>query len=135
MAMMSFSGMEEILADMNRMGKAAGDTARRMTEAAAEETIKAWKNSAETHGHRKTGAMIDSIGHTAIKEKSGTVTTEVYPQGKDKNGTRNAEKAFILHYGRSNLKGDHWVDDAEAAAEGPATERMEQIWDEMIQGK
>lgn len=39
-----------------------------------------------------------------------------------------AEVAFVLHYGTSKMKGDHFVDQAEAKAEEAVQAVMEQIW-------
>ena len=49
--------------------------------------------------------------------------------GKDKHGVRNVEKAFILHYGRSNMKGDRFVDEAERIAEENAIPAMQEVWE------
>ena len=54
---------------------------------------------------------------------------EVYPQGVDRKGIRNAEKAFVNHYGASSRKATHFVDDAESEAEAPAVEAMANAWD------
>ena len=76
---------------------------------------------------------------------------DIYPQGKDKKGkgVRNAEKAFILHYGASSrvaknevkikekypgngIPATHWVDDADKIAE-PEVERVfTEIFDKFV---
>ena len=72
--------------------------------------------------------MAKSVG-VKLTKKNGMRCAEIYPLGKDSHGVRNAEKAFILHYGRSNMKGDHFVDNAERIAEQNAVPVMQEIWE------
>lgn len=93
----------------------------------------AWRESAEKHGLRDTGALIESIGFPEPVTKVGSVLSrDVYPQGKDAKGTRNAEKAFILHYGTKKIPATYWVDDADDASGPRVQERLEQMWDEYL---
>lgn len=137
MASLKSSRADEFVAELRKLGEeVAGKVADAMVEAGAEEVKKAWKATAEAHGFRKTGQMIDSID-TAAKKKGQTnnIYRDIYPQGKDtKTGVRNAEKAYILHYGTSTkIKASYWVDEADAAAEGPMTEAMARVFDDYIQ--
>ena len=114
MARFDTSGIDEIINEMKNLGELIGPTADRMLVAGAEEVKKAWKSAAEMHGLRDTGDMINSIGFAKTpKEVSGIKQIDIYPQGKDRKGVRNAEKAFILHYGTKHIKATHWVDDAD----------------------
>lgn len=107
--------------------------AEAMIEVGAEEVKKAWANEARSRHHIDTGAMIESIGYKKVQKSATGVWTEVYPQGKD-GKKRNVEKAFYLHYGTSRIKGDHWIDAAEKAAEEPAQKAMEAIFDQKMEG-
>jgi hypothetical protein len=136
MARFNTTGVDEIIADMKRMGELAGPTAQKMLMAGAEEVKIAWKASAEAHGHRDYGDMIASINFPRKVSNAGEILSiDIYPQGKDRKGVRNAEKAFILHYGSSRIPASHWVDVADAMA-GPRVQKvMEEIWDEHLKGK
>lgn len=134
MARFDTSGLDDLVRDMERMGAATGPVADAMVHAAVIEIRDAWRESAEAHGHRDTGAMIDSIGYSSAPIKlSDAIARDVYPQGKDKKGVRNAEKAFVLHYGSKRIQGDNWVDDADAAAGPRVQAKLEQMWGEFLE--
>lgn len=134
MARFDTTGLQPLIDDMRRLGETAGQVAEAMTLAAAQEVAAAWRESAEKHELRDTGAMIDSIGFPWGVEKIGdALAVDVYPQGKDASGTRNAEKAFVLHYGTSRVKPTYWVDDADAISGPRVQARLESIWAEYLE--
>ena len=136
MARFDMSGLNSVIDEMRRLGEDTGPTAERMIMAGAEEVKKAWRRSAEEHNHRDTGDMIDSIGYPLHPAKIGdALGIDIYPQGVDHKGVRNAEKAFILHYGTSKRPGSRWVDDADRYSEETAVPEMKRIWDEYVQSK
>lgn len=135
MAYMTWQGLDDVYDEMRRMEQTTGEVAQRMIEAGGQECIRAWKIAIGMHGHsgkgisgRATGEMMNAVGIKFVK-KQGKRCAEIYPLGKDSRGVRNAEKAFILHYGRSNMQGDHFVDDAEQIAEAEAIPVMIDIWE------
>lgn len=134
MAKMEVTGMNAVLQDMKRMGELAGPVADQMLLAGAAVMKRSWKQSIQKHNFIKTHSMID---HVDFPKKPKTVqdvrTIDVYPQGKDKNGTRNAEKAFILHYGRNNMDASHFVAEAETNAKDESDAAMEKIWNHFIE--
>ena len=133
MAQMNVTGLDAVIRDMARLGEMTGKAADAMLMAGAAVYQERWKHSAEEHGHVDTGDMVASVGYSGTpKTIEDARTLDVYPQGKDRKGVRNAEKAFILHYGSSSIKGSRWVEDAERDAERPAQEAMADIWDEFV---
>ena len=134
MARFDTSGIDEIIQNMQRMNMEVGPVAEEMCMAAVEEIRDAWRESAEEHGHHDTGALIASIGFGPAPIRAGAIIyNDVYPQGTDSKGTRNAEKAFILHYGCKRFPGSYWVDDADWKSEGPVNARIKAIWDRFIE--
>ena len=134
MASFDTSGIEDIIHQMERMGQSVGPVAEEMVNAAVEEIQKAWKEAAEEHGHRDTGAMIESIGPgPGPIHAGGILYRDVYPQGKDGKGVRNAAKAFMLHYGTSNMPGSYWIDDADRKSAEPVQKRIEEIWNRFLE--
>ena len=130
MARFDTSGLDGVLEEMKREGELVGPAADAMLLAGAEQVKEAWRRSAEEHGHRDTGALIDSIGYPRKPKQAGDVRSiDIYPHGKDAKGVRNAEKAFVLHYGTSKMKGSGWVDDADRYSEETAIPAMIQVWD------
>ena len=163
MAQFSTDGIDCIAEEMAWMGEAAGEVADEMLLAGAEEVKRAWKETAERHGYRETGDMIESIrADKAPKSDANDVRRiNVYPRGKDRKGVRNAEKAFLLQYGTSNSAkakkrraarwkargktnatgelsklrmGTHWVDEAERDAAPMVQDVFEKIWDRHLKG-
>lgn len=151
MARFEVEGIDIIVEDMKRKGELAGETAQEMLMAGAEEVKQAWKGEAERRKFRDTSAMINSIGFPrSVKRASDIMSIDIYPQGKDKKGTRNAEKAFILHWGTTSHAAQKrrkkkkfsgpgiprtlWVDDADKAAGPRVMEVYTRIWDEFLKG-
>ena len=160
MARFDTSGFDDIIELVTAMGEEGEAVGKRMLVAGAEEVRKAWKAAAEKHGLRDTGAMIASIGYANEPSDVGGIRfIDIYPRGKDKKGVRNAEKAFILHYGTSSaaslkkrsktsfrafmsgkkykgagIPATHWVDDADKLSAEPVQTAFETIWDEFLKG-
>jgi len=131
MARFETSGLDELLTDMRKRQQLTGDVAKAVLQAGAEGVKKAWKLAAEEHGLRDTGDMIESIGFAHEPKGAGDVLfIDIYPQGKDHKGVRNAQKAFVLHYGTSKMPATYWVDDADAYSADFAVPAMQAVWDE-----
>jgi HK97 gp10 family phage protein len=136
MARFDTTGINDLINDVLLLGDAGKEVGDKMLMAAAEEVKQAWKESAHRNDIKDTGDMINSIGFSRKpKDAQGVRTVDIYPQGKDRKGVRNAEKAFILHYGSSKLKSTHWVDEADNAAAPKVQEAMEKVFDEFLKGK
>lgn len=133
MARFRTDGLDDLMQEMMRMGEDTGPIADRILLAGAEVIRRCWKIAAESHGHRDTGDMIQSINY-AKKPKTvkGLKTIDIYPQGKNKNKVRNAEVAFILHYGSSKLPGSHWIDDADDMSAPEVESVASEIWNEEL---
>ena len=130
----AMDGLQPLIEEMTRMGEASGDGAEAALLAGAEEVKRAWKESAESHEHRDTGDMIESIDYAREPSNiGGALTIDIYPQGRDSRGIRNAEKAFILNYGTSKLEGSGWVFDADAICEKTVVPAMEEAWDAFLE--
>lgn len=129
MARMTYSGvtdmMDELFAESERLERKA--TA--MLGEAGRVVVKAWQDVIEERGHVDTGDMKSSVRASAVKKKGEAYTTSIYPHGKDRKRQSNAEKAFVIHYGTSKRKGDHFVDEAETRSEEASWEAMEKEWE------
>ena len=149
MARFDTSGLDDLIREMRRMGQDSGAVAEAMVNAAVIEIRDAWRESAEEHGLRDTGAMIESIGFNGpVKSIGDALYQDVYPQGKDDKGVRNVEKAFLLHYGTGSavgrvrakdhrstggLKATYWVDDADEKSGQRVQRRLEEMWGEFLE--
>lgn len=128
MARMTYSGTEEIMDELFRESEKLERKATEMLGKAGEVVVKSWQDVIEEHGHVDTGDMKNSVRASKIKKNGDAYTSSIYPHGRDRKKQSNAEKAFVLHYGSSKIKGDHFVDDAEERAEDAAEAAMEEIW-------
>lgn len=131
MARIESFGIDAIAVELKQMSQQTGQLAQRMLAAGAGELKGLWQKEISAHGHVDTGDMRESVAATEPKKSADGLMVEVYPQGKDRNGVSNAEKAYLLHYGwkgrrtkarkdgtrgKNAKKGDHFVDAIEAAA-------------------
>lgn len=133
MARFDMSGLEETIRDMQRMGQQSGNAAKAVLQAGAEKVKAAWRAATEAHGLVDTRDMLESIGFARNPKQIGDMLSiDIYPQGRDRKGVRNAEKAFILHYGTSRHPATRFIDDADAMSEAEAIPAMEEIWDQYI---
>ena len=137
MARMTFSGTEDVLAELFRETEKLERKATEMLGEAGKVAVKAWQDAIQEAGHappgksrRATGDLMNSIRASAVKKNGSAYTSSIYPKGRDGHGVGNAEKAFILHYGTSKIKGDHFVDNAEANMEAAVDEVMQRIWEQ-----
>lgn len=129
MAKLDTSGLNELVNNLSSFAEDFTDMKEDMLSAAGEILVDEWKDGIKRFDHVDTGDMLESVKAKRLKNEDGV---EVFPQGKDKKGVRNAQKAFVLHYGWSNYEGDRFVDDIEDKAEEKATEAAEEIyWDEL----
>ena len=133
MARFDTSGLDSLIGQMQKLGQNEGPVAEEMVNAAVEVIRDEWRKSAQAHGHIDTGAMIESIGYGPGPVRAGGLLyRDVYPQGRDSKGTRNAEKAFILQYGCRRFPGSHWIDDADDKSAAPVQAACEAIWDRFL---
>ena len=136
MARFDTSGIDDIIDEVTRLGDAGREVGDKMLMAAAEEVKDAWRASARKHNLKDTGDMIESIDYAKKpKDVGGVRTIDIYPQGKDRKGVRNAEKAFIHEYGSSSIPAKHWVTKADEASGPKVQVAMEKIFDDFIGGK
>lgn len=141
MANFHVQGLDVIVKGLEELGETSGEMAEDMLRAGAVVLIGTWNQVIIARGHVKTGAMLKNVKAGKIKRnKDGDLEVQVYPQGTDKNGTRNVEKAFLLHYGwKSNAAtkgpwvGDHFVNEIEETGTPKAIEAMEFIMSKHIE--
>ena len=135
MALFNGEGFDELLADLKQHGDLVSTAAPDMLQEGAAVVADSWRDAIRAHDLIDTGDMIDSVGPSDVVNTSSEKKIAVYPQGRDRKGIRNAEKAFINHYGASRRKATHFVDDAETKAEGPAVDAMAAVWFDKLESE
>lgn len=119
-----------------------GEAETRMLRAGAEVLIGKWRETIESRGHRVHGTMAENVGMTEIRDTGKGLEIAVYPMGTDSHRITNAQKAYILHHGRNptrrgtkEIKGDHFVTEAENAARNEVYDAMQNALNEYVAGK
>ena len=152
MARFETEGLDELFLELEYYDQKSGPTADKMLLAGAEAVKQSWKEEAARRRFRDTGSMINQIGFPrAVSKASDIASIDIYPQGTDKRGTRNAEKAFILHWGTTGSKAQKrreakkfpgpgiprtlWVDAAYKASGPRVLEVYTRIWDDFLKGR
>ena len=144
MATVRVSGFELIDAQLNRMGRTM---IRQIVEAGAAAAEKRMIEETKARRHIRNSDMLDSIGTNEYRETYGGGSVDVYPQGDDRKGVRNATKAYVINYGkgkrpmtkrpkknpRRNLTGDKFITGTERKTEEAVTQAMQAESDRLIQ--
>lgn len=139
MSNFSFNGIDELAADMKKLDLLDNEIlVAEMLDAGAEDVAEEWRKGVEKTvrnvDDRSYGDLHDSISVSKGVKKDGDASVkDIYPKGKDRKGVRNAEKAFILHYGKSGQSPTLFVDDVENAAEDKAVEAMSDVYNKYLE--
>ena len=138
MATVRVNGFEVFDRQLNRMGRTM---IRQIVEAGAKAAEKRMAENVRLRRHVRTGDMLESIGENEYREFLGGGSVDVYPQGDDRHGVRNATKAYVINYGRGrkttkrgkqNLTGDKFITGDESKAEAIVVEAMQAESDRLI---
>lgn len=132
MAKFNVVGLDDVQKAMLRRDKATMEAVPEMLKAGGAVMQKAQSDeiTATFKSKRSTGDMAKSIVVSKVKEKDGGKSVEVYPDGKDRHGVRNATKAFVLQYGRKNMPARPWFTAANTKAADDVTSEMRRVWEE-----
>lgn len=139
MADFVMNGIDELAKELKKLGeldndKLVGDMLESGADAVIEEWKKGIKKVVKSGSKRSTGELVNSVTATkGIKKVDDVSSKTIYPAGKDSKGVRNAEKAFILHYGKSGQPPTLFVDDVETAAEDKAAKAMEEVFNDYLE--
>lgn len=90
----------EALELMSRLDTAMRRTGiRRIVEAGGKVAVEDMTQSVAQSHHVRTGEMKQAVGMAEYRESFDGGQVNVYPQGTDRRGVRNAMKAFVINYG------------------------------------
>ena len=140
MARFNTVGLEEVEKQFLKAGEAATKAVPLMLEAGAAVLIKAQQAEAQklNISGRSRGALVKSIKADKVKGTNTSKYKEVYPQGIDrshtKKGVRNAEKGFVLEYGRSNMPARPWIATANEQSADSVSNAMWEKWEGVKNG-
>ena len=95
MAKFNVVGFDDVEKAFIARGEAVTPAVDAMLQAGAEVLAEAQKAESKAMGVYDTGDFHNSIKATPIKENADGRYLDVYPQGKDRKGVRNATKGFV----------------------------------------
>lgn len=142
MAHIHTEGLSDLLNDLKSSADDFDECTHEMIDAGSDVAVEEWKKGIESTvhavknadgtrstkvGYIDTGAMLASVGKTIKK----STVAEIYPQGKD-GKERNATKAYVLHYGRSDMRGTRFVDGINDRTEARSFVVMRDVIDEYL---
>lgn len=131
MARFNVVGLDDIQERMLRREKATEEAVPEMLKAGGAVMQEAQKQEilSTFRSDRSTGDLAASIVVSKVKEKDGGKMVEVYPDGKDRHGVRNATKGFVLQYGRKNMPARPWFTAANTKAADAVNDEMRRVWE------
>ena len=140
MANFSTRGLEEVERQLLLRSENAVKAVPLMIDAGVTVIIRAQQAEAAklTISGRSKGALVRSIKATPLKKDGSRQWRYVYPQGTDRSHTRkgvpNAEKGFVLEYGRTNMPATQWMSTANDHAFDDVIDAEFEVWEKMTNG-
>ncbi|MDL2206492.1 HK97 gp10 family phage protein [Eubacteriales bacterium OttesenSCG-928-N13] len=137
MAKFNVVGLDDLQNSMLRQEQIATEAVPEMLKAGGAVMQKAQEDEITStfKGDRSTGDLAKSIVVSKVKDKDSGKMVEVYPDGKDRHGVRNATKGFVLQYGRSNMPARPWFTAANTKAADDVNAEMRRVWEEKQDGR
>lgn len=131
MAKFNVVGLDDMQERMLRQEQIAEEAVPEMLKAGGAVMQEAQKAEIRKmfRSHRSTGDLAASVIVSKIKEKNDAKMVEVYPDGKDRHGVRNATKGFVLQYGRKNMPARPWFTAANTKAADAVNAEMRRVWE------
>lgn len=150
MAEFNTKGFDEVEKELLKQSEIATKAVPLMLEAGGEVLVDAYKEEIEkSYGisPRSKGDLKKSIKKSKVFSTSVEATITIAPEGKDSKGVRNAEKGFILEYGRGQgrraaksskktgrIAPTRWMERSNAKSEDKVHETMVKVWEGMNDG-
>lgn len=126
MAVLEMNGLDDLLRDLDG---ATDLPLEEMLEAGADIAIKKQRAVGEHMGVHRTGTTLNSLKKSkAFRFKSGALI-KVYFDGKNEDGNRNAEVAFINEYGKTNQPARPFISTANEEAAGDIAVAEYRVYD------
>ena len=126
-----------------RLNDVSREMIKSITMAGAKAAEKRMRENTEKRRHVRNSDMLDAISDNGYREWLRGGSTEVYPQGEDRKGVRNATKAYVINYGKGrrpitkrkkpNRTGDKFITGDEKNTEEAVYQAMQAESDRLIE--
>ena len=135
MASLNCEGIDNLMLSLKDISEIPSGVKEDILNAQSDIIVKAQKEKGITYGVHKTGLTITSIKKGGPKTKNGIMSIYVTPTGKNKDGNRNAEVAFVNNYGRRNQKARPFITDANEQSTEATTKAALSVYDKWLKSK
>lgn len=137
MAKFNVVGLDDVQEQMLKREKITGEAVPEMLKAGGAVMKEAQESEilSTFRSDRSTGDLAASIIVSDVKDTGSGKMVEVYPDGKDRHGVRNATKGFVLQYGRKNMPARPWFTAANTKAADAVNDEMRRVWEEKQNGR
>jgi HK97 gp10 family phage protein len=135
MATFDCKGIDDLMLSMAEIAAVPEDIQDEMLNAQANIVERAQKSKGSAYGVHRTGVTLGSIKRTRIKRGKDGRGLYVYPQGKNADGNRNAEVAFINEFGKRGQSARPFINDANETSAAETTQAAFAVYDKWLKSK
>ena len=135
MATFDCNGIDDLMLSMAEIAAVPEDVQDEMLNAQAAVVERAQKSKGEAYGVHRTGVTLDNIKRTTPKSGKSGRGLYVYSQGKNADGNRNAEVAFLAEFGKKNQRARPFIKDANETSENETTAAALSVYDNWLKSK
>lgn len=132
MARFKFSGLDKIQTELEERGARVSGVVNHALYAGAKVMKQEQAQAMKDYKLKDTGDLIKSIKSGKIRKTDTGKMITVGPDGVDRKGVRNMEKAAIAQYGSSREPARPWATLARVRGENKVRERMAEVFREEI---
>ena len=133
MARCEYDGYERVEGQLTRLNR---DMRKEVVMAGAAACVEQTKKEIVQYRHVVTGSMMEGVAPGKLHEDIDSTWVEVYPQGDDRRGISNAQKAFVINYGygkrRTEKTGDKFITGNRKTMQEVVSRAMQAKSDELI---
>lgn len=135
MAEFGFTGLDDLMLSMQEITEIPTDVRDEILNAQADVIVEAQKNKGRAYGVERTGMTLASIKKGKPKSKKGSRILYVTPTGKNKDGSRNAEVAFVNNYGKRTQRARPFITEANEMSAEQTTTAGAAVYDKWLKSK
>ncbi len=135
MGSFKINGLDSLINDLSALAALPDSVAEDMLNAGADIIEAEQHKTAKSMGVYDTGVTEGSIKKTKVKKTATGKSIDIFPQGVNSDGNRNAEVAFINEFGKIGQPARQFIRTANEAAEERATEAEEKVYNDFLNGK
>lgn len=136
MAGFTLRALGDFIDDMEDLADIPEDVADEILNAQADIVLQEQKSIGSAMGVHRAGVTLDSLKKTHVGHFSnGNAAIKVEFNGKNEDGNRNAEVAFVNEYGKTNQPARPFVQTANEKSDGATMFAAWKVYDNYLKSK